>query len=150
MPRAIIVAESQRRKQDPKEPIPAIDRFTGVYFRILKKYLREGKLLNTDILIVSQKWGILKAQDKVKYNKPTNTLDFKKSLKETQKNNLETLKNIFEKKNYDQIYVNVGAEFTKLIDGFEDLTSAKVIYARGPGLGPKAQHMKKYILSLTT
>jgi len=45
--------------------------------------------------------------------------------------------------------VNVGAKFAKLIDGFEDLTTAKIIYASGPGLGPKAQHMKNYILSIT-
>lgn len=146
--RAIIIAESQRRKQDPIEPIAAIDRYIGVYFRVLKKYLREGKLPNTDILIISKKFGILQSQDTVVYHKPVDKLNFE-FVENSRKTNLKLLKAIFEKEKYDEIYVNVGAQFAKLIDGFEDLTTAKVIYASGSGLGPKAQHMKNYILSIS-
>ena len=150
MSRAIVVAASQRRKQEPKDPIPAIDRFCGVYFRILTKYLHEGKLDNTDILIVSQDFGVLQAQDKIPYREPTKTIGFdKENTERLRKSNLESLENIFKEKKYTEIYVNLGKEFSKLIEGFENLTSAKVIYASGPGLGPKAQHMKEYILSLT-
>jgi len=145
---AIIIAESQRRKQEPIEPIAAIDRYIGVYFRIVKKYLREKKLTNTDILIISHKFGILQSHDRVEYHKSTDNLNFE-SVENARKNNLKLLKTIFEKKKYDEIYVNVGVKFAKLIDGFEDLTNAKVIYASGSGLGPKAKHMKNYILSIS-
>ena len=149
MSRAIIVAASQRRKQDPKNPIPAIDRFNGVYFRILRKYLREGKLPNTDILIVSQDFGLLKAQDKIPYREPAETLSLDKETTERlRKSNLESLENIFGAREYTEVYVNVGKVFSKLIEGFQSLTTAKIIYAAGPGLGPKAQHMKEYILAL--
>lgn len=150
MSRAIIVAASKRRREEPKDPIPAIDRFQGVYFRILKKYLRERKLPNIDVLIISQNFGVLQAQDKIPYRKPTKTIGFdKETTKRLRKSNLESLENIFKERKYTEVYVNLGKEFTKLIEGFERLTSAKVIYASGPGLGPKAQHMKQYILALT-
>lgn len=150
MPKAIIVAASQRRKKEPKDPIPAIDRFSGVYFRVLKKYLRNGKLSNTDILIVSQNFGILRSQDKVPYRKPTGKIDFdEKCVEKAKKANLKTLGQIFKEKNYTEIYVNLGKEFSKLIEGFETLTSAEVIHASGPGLGPKAKHMKSWIIEQT-
>jgi cytoplasmic iron level regulating protein YaaA (DUF328/UPF0246 family) len=151
MSRAIIVAASQRRVEEPKDPIPAIDRFKGVYFRILKKYLRSGKLSNTDILIVSQDFGVVRSKDKVPYRKPTNKLDFHKEFVEkARKANLKTLGRIFREKNYNEVYVNVGKEFYKLIEGFESLASAKIIHASGPGLGPKAKHMKNWILEQAT
>ena len=93
---------------------------------------------------------MLRSQDKIPYHKPTNKIGFdKKFVEKARKANLKTLQRIFKEKNYAEIYVNIGKDFSKLIEGFEDLTSAEVIYASGPGLGPKAKNMKEYILSLT-
>ncbi|MEM1966479.1 MAG: hypothetical protein QXO86_01215 [Nitrososphaerota archaeon] len=39
----ILLSTSQRRSSGPK-PLPAIERYQGVFFPVLKKYLREGKL----------------------------------------------------------------------------------------------------------
>jgi len=149
MQKAIIVAASQRRKREPKTPIPALERFTGVYFRVLKKYIREGKLTQTDIIILSPEHGIIQVQDKIPYTEPTEKLLLNKDMiAKMRKNNLQILEKIFNKKQYSKIYVNVGRTLIKLIEGFDKLTQAKIVYAAGPGLGPKAQHMKNWILQL--
>jgi len=148
--RAIIVAESQRRNTKPTSPYPAIDRFSGVYFRTIKKYLREGKLPKIDIIIVSRDFGILRSKDKIPYSLPVKKLSFDtESIGLMRETNLRKLRQIFQKGKYDEIYVNVGREFYKLIEGFEKLTSAKIIYASGLGLGPKAQHMRDWILTVS-
>ncbi|MEM3426518.1 MAG: hypothetical protein QXJ62_05070 [Nitrososphaeria archaeon] len=53
----ILLSASQRKSSDP-EPLPAIERYQGVFFRVVKKYLREGKLKNIDIIIVSDRFGV--------------------------------------------------------------------------------------------
>lgn len=145
----ILITTSYRLNKEIKEPIPAIERFDGVYFRILKKYIREGKLRNVDILIVSEKYGLIWAKDKVPYydihGKMGSLSLSKKSIEKIRQQNLQKLKQIVNR--YSEIYVNVGREFLKLIRGFEKFTTCKVTYATGRGLGPKALHMKEWILS---
>ena len=152
MKRLIIVSASLRRLEEPSNPIPALDRFDGVYFRIIKKYKREGKLQDTDCVIVSKKFGIIDQNERVPYYKPDHIDKFgylnmnESQIKKLREENLARLKEIFAKSKYSEIFVNVGKHFMELIKGFEKLTSAKIIYASGRGLGPKAQHMKKWIL----
>jgi len=58
--------------------------------------------------------------------------------------NLRQLNKILQR-NYSEIYVNCGQQFLQLIEGFQELTSAKITLAEGGGLGPKAAHMKEWI-----
>jgi len=145
----IIITTSYRLNKENTEPIPAIERFDGVYFRLLRKHIREGRLRNVDILIVSEKFGLIWAKDKVPYYEVHGkmgslSLD-KKTTEKIRKENLQKLKKIVNR--YSEIYVNVGREYLKLIEGFEKFTTSKVTYASGKGLGPKASHMKEWITS---
>lgn len=145
------MATSYRLDEQIKEPIPAIERYDGVYFRTLRKYLREGKLSDTDILIVSEKYGLIWSEDKIPIVKPHGrmgslSLD-EKAIEKLRQENLEKLKKITKK--YSEIYVNIGREYMRLIKGFEKFTSCKIVYASG-SLGVKAAHMKEWILSAHT
>jgi len=153
MKKLIVVSSSSRRLKEPTEPIPALERYTGIYFKLLKKYEREKRLKNVDVLIVSERFGILHAEDRIPYHEPFSAgygvLKMKKGeMKKLRERNLKKLKEVFDKTDYSEIFVNVGKQFFELIRGFETLTKAKIVYASGPGLGPKAQHMKKWILSI--
>ena len=54
-----IVACSQRKRRD-SGLLPAIERYDGLYFRVLRKARREGYWpANLDVLIVSAKYGLL-------------------------------------------------------------------------------------------
>lgn len=129
--------------------MPAIERFDGVYFRLLRKYIREGNLRNADILIVSEKFGLIWAKDKIPYYEVQGKIGAlnldNKTIEELRQKNLQKLKKIVNR--YSEIYVNVGREYLKLIEGFEKFTTSKVTYASGKGLGPKALHMKQWIMS---
>ena len=149
MKKAIIVSASTRIKKDPIEPIPALDRYDGIFFRVIKKYLREGRLENTDIIIVSEQLGVLLQNERIPYHKPIpgkwGPIVNKGKIEEKRRKNIARLNEIL--KNYSTIYVNMGKGYLRLIDGFDDLTEAKIVYATGKGIGPKALHMKKWILS---
>ena len=146
----LILTTSFRRNEEITEPIPAIERYDGVYFKILRKYLREGKLKDTDILIVTEKHGLIWSNDNVSFYKVQSKMGFlsldEKSIEKLRHENLQRIKEILSQHRYSEIYVNVGKEYMKLIKGFEEFVSCKLTYAVG-GLGKKASHMKNWILS---
>ena len=146
----VILTTSVRLDEETKEPIPALERYNGVYFRVLKKYLREGRFRDTDILIVSEKYGLIWSDDKIPLYEihgkmGSLTLD-EKAIEKLRQENLKKLEKILDR--YSEIYVNVGKEYMKLIKGFEKLASGRIIHAKG-SLGAKATHMKQWILSRT-
>jgi hypothetical protein len=158
----VIISASFKRRRLPNEPIPALERFDGVSFRVLRKYLREGKLKNTDVVIVSPEHGILRSNDTIPYDKPTLSHGTKGSgtwqsapefdneqARQLRERNLSQLKSLIDRGKYVEIYVNLGRKFLALVDGFEKSTDAPVIYATGKGLGPKAHHMKNWILGMS-
>lgn len=146
----VIVSASSSIRKEPPEPIPAIERYNGIYFRVLRKHLQERKLKNIDVLIVSEKLGLIWSHDKISYHEPhvgkwgSLSLD-RNAIRKQRTENLEKLRRIVNQ--YSEIYVNVGLEYVKLVEGFEKLVTCKVTYATGRGLGPKAVHMKQWLIS---
>lgn len=143
MRRLVIVSASQRRVPDP-ESIPAIERFDGVFFRILRKYLREGKLKGVDILVVSDRYGILQADDLVPLHHPVDKI---RATEGARASNLARLKKMLRKASYSEIYVVCGRDFQAFIRGFEEFAGTAVTYCKGPGLGGKARSLKLWILA---
>lgn len=146
----IIVSASSRLRKEPSEPINAIERYDNTYFQILRKYLLERKLKKIDVLIVSQELGLIWSHDGISYHEPHAgkrgelSLD-QHTIRRLREDNLEKLQGKLDQ--YSEIYVNVGYDYMKLIKGFEQYVKGKVTYATGRGLGPKAAHMKQWLLS---
>ena len=143
MRRLVIVSASQRRVPDPN-PVPAIDRFDGVYFRILRKHLREGKLKDVDILVVSDRHGIVGANDVVPFYPPSEKIKVEEHLRIS---NLKKIGDILKRTPYSEIYVVCGKDFQAFIKGFEEGINVPVTYCQGRGLGPKARSLKNWILA---
>lgn len=151
MAKLIIISSSSRIRESPKEPTHAIERYDGVYFRILRTHLK--KIKNVDVLILSEKLGLLWAQEKIAYHKPSpgiwGLLSLKpKEVEKERAANLEKLKTIMKSKVYDEVYVNVGKQYERLIEGYEKIIPCKITKASGESLGLKAQHMRNWLLSL--
>jgi len=126
------------------------ERYDGAYFRVLRKGLKEGRIRDIDILIVSERNGLIWSNDKIplyeiKGKIRSLTLD-EKNIEKKRQGNLQKLKKILGR--YSEIYVNVGREYMRLINGFERLTSGEIVYALGT-YGEKAAHMKEWISSRT-
>lgn len=147
----LIITESYRRLKEPKKPIPAFERYNGVFFRVIKSLKRKNKLKDIYILIISATLGLLHLDSEVPYYEPHSGAFGclpKEGISPEFKNEvLSKLQKELSQKEYTEIYINVGARYRRLIEGFEKFTNARIEYAEGPGIGPKAAHMREWILS---
>jgi hypothetical protein len=148
----IIVSGSARVAREPAEPVPALQRFDGIFTRLIRKYHKQ--LRGFDILIVSPIYGLVTAEQKIGFRQPVNgswrdPLLADKDVSRLRESSLLTLRNILARQQYDEIYVNVGKNMLRIIDGFEKMAPrrTRITYAEGPGIGPKLTHMKKWIES---
>jgi hypothetical protein len=144
----VILAESQRRNQSQGKT-PALDLYAGVYFRVLKKYMREGYLKHVDVLILTKQHGLVLPDKALPYAEPSpgpaGKLDMSPELVEVlRKRNLGFLRKLLRGIRYDEIYVNVGEQYGKLLMGLGGL-GVRITMAKGGGLGPKAKDMKEWI-----
>jgi hypothetical protein len=136
----------------PSETVPAIDRYDGIMARILKKYIREGLLDPKDILFVSPVLGLVRALDLVPYHERLKgswqnlELD-RHALEEMNRAALELVKEQMKSQDYSEAYINVGKALYPIIEGIEKLISCEVVHSKGRGPGPKAAHMRDWILS---
>jgi len=57
----LLILSCSQRKVPSKGRLPAIDRYDGPAFRVLRKYLRETRSGALTVLIVSAKYGLIEA-----------------------------------------------------------------------------------------
>jgi len=152
----LILSESISKQREPEEPITAIDRYTGVFFKVFKKFKRERSIKNIDLIIISQRYGVIKSTTKIPYYEVTPASEGgfgqrlslrEEEIKNLLVNNLKSIQKITEKGKYSRIIVCVGQSYLRLIQGFEDQTKAEVIHVTGKGLGPKARNLSDILTS---
>jgi hypothetical protein len=148
----IIVSGSARVVREPVEPVPALERFDGVFARLIRKYRKQ--LRGCDILIVSPVYGLITAEQKIGFKQPVKgswrgpLLD-DSDISRLRKSSLAMLQSMLKRQQYSEIYVNVGKKMLEILAGFEGMVpqKTKITYAEGLGIGPKLTHMKKWIES---
>lgn len=60
--RAVIVSCS-RRKRDDAQPLPAIERYDGPYYQVLRRYIRHGGGRVPHVWIISAEHGLIKSSE---------------------------------------------------------------------------------------
>lgn len=137
----LLIISCSQRKKEVKGKVRAWDLYDGAVFRVLKKIERENSLpKNLKILILSAKYGFIKPSTLIRYydyrlNSTSNKRAFLMGLKEHIKN--DTISNVF---------VCLGKDYLKVLEGFEALfpNGTKFAYASG-GIGLKMSHLKNWI-----
>ena len=139
----LIVASSQRTRSAPGL-LPAIERYDGVNFRVLRKAQREGYWpKDLDVLILSAKYGLLKSD----------TLIENYDLKMTPRWAIELrvrvsadLDECLERTPYSEVFINLGKVYLAALALSKELTTLdkRVHYATG-GIGEKMSQMKKWL-----
>jgi len=148
--RLLLINESWRRANSP-DLLSAMDRYTGVHFEVIKKALRENPKISRDldILILTRKGDLYFSTDKVPYSAPASESyrTVKKIEVDTSKKSAVTTKlaGIVHDGNYAEVFVNLGAPYLELVRGFDNRVKARVEHNKGPGLGPKAGELKRWL-----
>ena len=141
MNRLLIISCSQRKVKSPGL-LPAIDRYDGPTYRILRKLRRENQLSGkVDICIISARYVILH------YNEPIIDYDLPMTIRRANQiapvvqAELKGLLSL--KPRYEQIFINLGKTYMRTLEGFHwGLVST--IEASG-GIGLKNSQMKAWL-----
>ncbi len=145
--RFLLIISCSKRKNNSKNQMIAIERYDGVFYRIIKKLKRENKLPEKlDIIIISAKYGFLKSTDLIE------NYDLIMNMKQAVKLNFYIIKDLndfISDKYYKDVFVNLGKEYMCSIKGFEKLfpNKTKIIIPKG-GIGIKMKLMKNWIINI--
>lgn len=106
----LLIQACSGRKAATIEPLPAIELYDGVAFRVIKKFLRENPNAGDDleILILSAEYGLISSESRILTYDRRMDCERAKSLK-TQ------IKTVYNKKlsesRFERVFVNVGSAY---------------------------------------
>jgi hypothetical protein len=115
--RLLILSCSQRKRPDPGL-LPAIERYDGRAFRVLRKFFRERPLEMPclDAYILSAEFGLLAA------NQPIPNYDRRmtpKRASDLRPQTLTTLESILKDAQYEKLFISVGKDYLQALAGYE-------------------------------
>jgi hypothetical protein len=114
--------------------MPAIDRYNGPSFRVLRRFLRETLISSVDVKILSGKYGLISTDYLVPYYDChiKNSSDFYSSRV------VAGLKVVLSEKEYTSFLICLGKDYLEKISGYESIIPGEltVQVARG-GIGRK-------------
>ena len=136
----LLIACSASKRQLPVTPIPAIERYDGVFVRVLRKWLRHRKpMVAPDVLIISSRFGLIEGTTPISNYDERMTARRAEELAPTVRSVLRTH---LRQKNYRRTFVNVGRDYLATFAGVDELKHAS--WASG-GIGQRAQQMKRWL-----
>ena len=143
MNRSLLIISCSSRKINMLGRIPAFERYDGQSYRIIRKAIREGCFpTNLDILIISAKFGLLAWDAEIE--------DYDQLMSKEQAHKLrpsiqENLESFLERRNYNKLFINMGATYLKTLEGFDwKKHFTEKIEAKGR-IGEKSSQLKSWV-----
>ncbi len=142
--RRLLILSCSQRKHTSDEPLPAIERYNGPLFFVLRRFLREcpGEARQLDVYILSAAYGLIPADFQTEfYDQKMNlsrVVKLQSHIKRTFSDILRT--------NYTSICFVLGKTYLKVFEGLQDLipTSTESVVADGP-IGKKQTELKRWL-----
>ena len=145
-PRYLLILSCSQRKRRNPGLIPAIERYDGVNFRVLRKARREGYWPeNLDVLILSAKYGVVKPDTlSDDYDLPM-TRNRALALQSEVSADLDAY---VARVAICKVFINLGKTYLAALVRSKEIPrlAGKIRYATG-GIGEKMSQMKQWLLS---
>ena len=139
----LLLIACSNRKIRTKGMLPAIARYDGGTYRVIHKLQRDGRFpLDVDVVILSAKFGLIDAQTLIPHY--DQRLD-KKRAAELRPQVLKTLQDIMDRREYSEIYLDLGKGYLPALNGFFFPPKIKVTWASGR-IGQRLSHIKHWLL----
>lgn len=144
MAKLLILGPSYWRNTS-QEPLPAIERYDGVFYRIVRRNVGKVEEKGIDIIIVTEDLEVVAPETKLPYKPlvgdrwrttPPTTRDPEK-IEKLRNQILEIVKN----KRYDEIFIALNRHYQQILPDLTPYT--REIMADFKGLGPKASSLKE-------
>ena len=120
----LIMACSQRKRTDPGL-LPAIERYDGPMFQVLRKFLLERSIeaKPVDTFILSANFGLISAY------RPIPNYDYKMSPQrahELQSKVIYEFEQVLQANHYSELFLNLGKNYWQVLEGYERLLPVKI------------------------
>ena len=139
----LILACSRRKRWDPGT-LPAIERYDGVNYRVLRKAEREGRWpWRLDVLILSAKHGLLEPGVPIENYDLLMTPERAKQLRPAV---LAAMAERLSATGYAEVFLNLGKRYRLAMEGWDAEVGreTRVLYGEG-GIGQKAGAMLRWL-----
>ena len=142
--RRLLILSCSQRKHTADEPLPAIERYNGPLFFVLRRFLREcpREAEQLDVYILSAAHGLISADFQTEfYDEKMNVSRVVKLRPHVKRAFSDILRT-----NYTSICFVLGKTYLKVFDGLQDLipTPTESIVAYGP-IGKKQTQLKSWL-----
>jgi hypothetical protein len=136
----LLLSCSSSKLTRPIEPIPAIDRYTGVFFKVFNKWMREHPHRpRPDLLIMSAQFGLLRPESLIPYYDQRMNVRLAVALAPKIQ---AALQQELTDRRYRSILVNLGRDYLRALEGFNGLQGAT--WAQG-SIGMRARQLKSWL-----
>lgn len=137
----LLVQSCSKSKNRASSPGSAFDLYSGYYYRILKKAIAEGEMIDDlDICILSAKHGLLTPDEEIEVYDRRMDAELAAELRPTVTGDLCRR---LEEREYDEVVVNAGKSYRAAIE--YDALPVPVREVPGGGIGEKGQNLKRFI-----
>jgi hypothetical protein len=142
MHRLLVMSCSQRKALEAG-PIPAIDRYDGPAFRVLRKYRREVLDPTLTVLILSAEYGLIEADQQISYYDLRLT---RTSASAMRSRVLERARHFLDSNDWKTIGLCAGREYQVALEGLSSLVPDGVPFdlIQG-GLGPRLTRLRDWL-----
>ncbi len=142
-PRSLLIVSCSQRKRSDPGLLPAIDRYDGPTFRVLRRFLKEQPSPPLDIFILSARFGLIPHNQPIPYYDQRMT---QLRAQELHANAIAELRYILSSKSYQEIYICMGKDYLQILDGYNTLISSELSIqgAAGPS-GKKLAELHNWL-----
>lgn len=142
--RRLLILSCSQRKRPSHDSLPAIERYNGPLFAVLRRYLRESshQKLGLDIFILSAAYGLIPGD----YPTPLYDQRMSKSRAQELEPQVTALFSDLLQDNYDSILFVLGKTYLRAFGNLHELKSDKAILeVAGGTIGKKQAQLKRWL-----
>ena len=138
----MLVTCSATKRRLPEAAVAAIDRYDGVFFKVIRKAIADGRMKSRiTIAIISAEFGLITSETPIPF--------YDRKLDKVQVASLrpkvdKALRQLLLKRRFRHIFVNIGQQYASLVEDVPELQVAT--WAQGP-IGKRAAILKSWISS---
>ena len=142
MERLLILSCSQQ-KVAARGRLPAIDRYDGPAFRVLRKYLRTGPIQAPTVLIVSAKFGLIESERKIPWYDQCLSIALAAKLRPRI---LEVAERVLQSRQWQVVGLCAGKEYQSALDGVTAFIPAGIqLDLLAGGLGKRLSALRAWL-----
>jgi cytoplasmic iron level regulating protein YaaA (DUF328/UPF0246 family) len=139
----LLLQSCSNSKIETPERRPALELYSGYFYKIIKKAIREGECRSDlDIRILSAEHGLLRPDEKIHHY--DRRMDSARA-EQLHPVVVEELRELLTNNEYDRVIVNMGKEYREAIRGFNDGLDVTTDFVEGDGIGYKGHILKRVV-----